>query len=205
VRQTFNVPQYDFALVEIDPLLAFQFTVDRDRSHHHCKALRTPPSVDEMLPVCLPGAHSQEDVQFSGASNMAHLNSMVVKSRNTGLRIDGSGLFQGQNIVGAQIGFSLPLAHVVEWEGRYYLHNGYHRAIGCRAAGATHMPCVLRSVNTAQEAAINPPQTFDEALLKSANPPTVGHFTQGRACDVQLRSMLKIITISWAEHLVPNE
>src|SRR5690349_19830789 len=34
----FNYANADFKLVEIEPLLAFQFTVDTDRSNFHCAA-----------------------------------------------------------------------------------------------------------------------------------------------------------------------
>jgi hypothetical protein len=200
VRQTFQLPAAQFALIEIDPLLAFQFAVDRGRAEQHCGTLPNPPPTDDLLRVCLPAAHTQEDVQLSNAGA-----SMVIKSRNTNMRILAGGLFQTEQRIGVQFGFSLPLVHVVRWQGLSFLHNGFHRAIGCRAAGATHMPCIVRDVASPQEVGINPPNTFDAALLQSGNPPTVGHFTQGRAYDVQLRAMTRIIHVSWAEHIMPNE
>ena len=42
-----------FKMVEIDPLLAYQFTVDSDRSKQHCGGLATPPTDIELLNVCL--------------------------------------------------------------------------------------------------------------------------------------------------------
>ena len=41
-----------FQLVEIDPLLAFQFTVDAARSAHHNGGLPGKPSNDELLSIC---------------------------------------------------------------------------------------------------------------------------------------------------------
>src|SRR5262245_10977169 len=43
-----------FQMVEVDPLLSFQFSVDDGRSGHHCQGLSAPPTIDEMLPLCLP-------------------------------------------------------------------------------------------------------------------------------------------------------
>lgn len=195
-----------FKMVEIDPLLAYQFTVDNDRSQHHCGALSGPPTDAELLNICLP--HTQPTEQYSVSLNQ---NSVLIKSRSLNLRTGINGLLTlpppfNLQVLGAQIFVSLTLSHVVKFNGRYYLHNGFHRAIGIRAKGATHMPCLVRDVDTAQEANIlGNGATFPLTLMESNNPPTVGHFTQGRAYDVALRATSKIIQVNWTEHVVPEE
>ena len=196
-------------LVEIDKLLAFQFTVDLDRSDHHCGMIGAPPSVDELLHVCLPINPPGEDIKLSQIAQQ-HGGSAIVKSRSLNVRMNAQGIFSDPAgnpfAVGFQFGPSLPLVQVVRLNGRYYLHNGFHRAIGARLRGATHIPCILRDVQTAEEAAIRSDgSTFDLALMESANPPTLEHFTQGRATGVLLRAMTQIMHISWARHVVPDE
>jgi hypothetical protein len=115
----------------------------------------------------------------------------VIKTKNSNVRIVAQGLFQADNKVGIQFGLALPHVHVVRWQGLCYLHNGFHRALGCRAAGATHMPCLFRDVATAEEVGLGPGK-FPAALLQSANPPTVG-------------AMTKIMVVNWAEHVMPDE
>jgi hypothetical protein len=72
-------------------------------------------------------------------------------------------------------------------------------------AGAKNIPCLLRDVQTPQEAGIMDGQTFPLALLESGDAPTIGHFTQGRAHDVQLRAVSRLIHVTWTEAVVLDE
>jgi hypothetical protein len=187
-------------LVEIDPLLAFQFHVDISRADHHCIRLTRPPPLIELLELCLPITLPNESVQFSPGSN-----SLVIRSRSLNLQTQAQGLLQ-QNVAGVAFGLSLHLVQVVRYNTRCYLHNGFHRAYGARMAGATHIPCVFRDVPTSEMAGIRTDgRTFPLSLLESSNPPTIGHFTSGRAYQIQLRAFSRIITVSWADHVVPEE
>ena len=75
-----------------------------------------------------------------------------------------------------------------------------------RNAGATHIPCLVRDVNDAGAAGIrNNGSTFTEDLLTSGNPPTLAHFTQGRAYDVNLKQKIRVLHVSWSDYVVPIE
>jgi hypothetical protein len=104
-----------------------------------------------------------------------------------------------------RFGVTLPFASVARYNGKYYLTNGFHRAIGLRQAGATHMPCMVRDVATPEDVGIQPPGTFQLPLLESPDPPTVGHFTQGRAHNVTIRQFARFLHVSWAEYAIPEE
>jgi hypothetical protein len=187
-------------MVEIDPLLAFQFTVDTSRTNHHCAHLSCPPTIDEMLSSCLPLVPPNESFHIQQQSQSA-----IVKSRSLNLRAQVQGFICGQ-FLGLQFGLSLPFTHVVRYNGRCYLHNGFHRTYGLRLAGATHAPCILRDVPDPPSVGIrNDGSTFDIALLESANPPTLAHFTQGRGHAVSLRAMSRILHVSWSDYVVPEE
>lgn len=100
----------------------------------------------------------------------------------------------------------MPFVSVVGCNGRFFLHNGYNRAYGVRMAGATHMPCMIREVPDLAGAGVRADgSTFGATLLQSADPPSVAHFTQGRAHDVRLRAMSRIVQVSWAEYAIPDE
>lgn len=191
-----------FAMVEIDPLLAFQFSVDVDRSNHHCIALTTPPTPDELFELCLPRTLPVEQWDWAPSPG-----GLIIRSRSLNLRSLAQGMFPGQDgtLAGIFFGSSAPLVQVVRFNGRCFLFNGFHRTFGARAAGATHVPCVFRDVGTADAAGIAPPNTFDQTLLESADPPAVGHYTQGRALSLQLRATTRVLHISWAEYGLPNE
>jgi hypothetical protein len=92
----------------------------------------------------------------------------------------------------------------MRFNGRCYLSNGFHRVVGARLAGASHVPCLVRDIVNSSELGLNA-GTFDLALLESADPPTVGHYTQKRALLVQLRATQRVLHISWADYAVVNE
>lgn len=210
--QMFGYTNPNFALVEIAPLLAFQFHVDSDRSGHHCGGLSSP-DLGQLLPVCLP---IQQPQPLDQTTLLNHLpQSITIKSRNLNVRALLAGaLGYNQNgyqsiVVGMQVHVALPFVHVVRLNGRCYLHNGYHRAYGMGTAGATHIPCFLRDVTTPEEAGIMPEgpiwPTFPLRILQAANPPTVGHFIDGRAHPVQIRSVSRILHVTWSETAMPDE
>ncbi|HKT19523.1 MAG TPA: hypothetical protein VJR47_15855, partial [Stellaceae bacterium] len=202
----------DFKLVEIAPLLAYQFHVDGHRSGQHCQALQNP-TLDQMLAICLP--MQQPKLQDQKPIIDRQAQSISIKSRNLNVRSLLAGAL-GYNqtgyesvVAGMQIHVALPFVHVVRFNGRYYLHNGYHRAYGLAKAGATHMPCFLRDASKAEDAGILPEGpvwvTFPLRILEAANPPTVGHFVDGRAYDVKMRSVSRLLTVTWVETAVPDE
>jgi hypothetical protein len=199
-------PGASFQLIEIDPLLAFQFTVDLDRSTHHCQGLASPPTLDELMALCLPIVVPPEPMQVQVLQN-----SMLIKARCLNLQMLQQGYFpQGGDTsaigaAGAILGLSLPLVHVVRLNGRCYLHNGFHRVVGARRAGATHVPCIFRDVTDEQAAGIKPEGTFTAAVLHSPNPPTLAHFAHGRAYAVRLRAHSRIIHVSWAQYVAFDE
>lgn len=198
-----SLPGSQFSLVEIAPLLAYQFSVSVDRSNHHCSALNAKSSVAELAAVCIPSAPVHDKVQQHQQGQSA-----LLKSRSLNLQIGTAGIFgdaNGPQGMGFQILLSLPLAHVVRLNGKCYLHNGFHRAYGLGAAGVTHMPCIFRDVPTPEAAAISPPNTFGLPLLESADPPTLAHFIRGSALQVQLRNLSRVLHVSWSDYIVFDE
>jgi hypothetical protein len=188
-------------LVEIDPLLAFQFTIDDDRSNHHCSGLSNPPTLDEMLAVCLPLNPQVEHFRVHQQPG-----SMLIKARSLNLQMQAQGFIVPGSVAGIAIGVSLPFTHVVRYNNRYYLHNGFHRTLGLRKAGATHIPCVFRDVPDHLAAGVRGAgATFDITLLESQNPPTLAHFTRGHALPVALRATSRVINIHWSENVVFDE
>lgn len=207
--QMFGYAQADFKLVEIEPLLAYQFTVDADRSKHHCGGLKNP-SVADLMKICLPQAQVRP-ADISPFVDVGQWHCATIKSRNLSMRQLNRGIFNlNQNgyecwVAGMQIHVTLPFVHVVRYNNKYYLHNGFHRAYGARMAGAKNIPCLVRDVQTPEQAGIVAGATFPLALLESGDPPTLGHFTRGCAYDVKLRSLSRLIHVAWTETVVPDE
>lgn len=190
----------EFKMVEAKPLLAFQISVDGSRSGHHCAAFGNPPTVDELFETCLPQLPTEEPLNIQQQHQ-----SIIIKAKSLNVRTQANGMVQAGTF-GIQIGLALPFVHVVRYDGRCYLHNGFHRMYGAAAAGATHIPCLFRDVASPQEAGIQADgSTFDLEMLTSANPPTVAHFVDGRAHTVALKATTRILHVSWAEYGMYDE
>lgn len=201
-----------FQMVEIEPLLAYQFAIDIARSKNRCGPMSNPPTQNELMNICLPLAHPNDGVHISAQGLPKH-QSILVKSRSLNLAAMAEGALvipipnapPVQDIFGIQFAWSLPFVHVTRFNGRCYLHNGYHRALRIRKAGATEMPCFFRDAATADAAGIQPPGTFDLPLLESGNPPAMGHYARRRAQKVKLRASMRVIQISWSQHTMFDE
>lgn len=190
----------EFRLVEIAPLLAFQFIVDGPRSGHHCGGFSSPPTMDELLAVCLPDHPTDEPLQ-----SQQQAQSIVIKARSLNVNMQAAGMIS-PGVFGMAIGLSLPWVHVVRYNGRCYLHNGYHRTFGAAIQGATHIPCIFRDVPEAAAAGVKADgTTFPIGLLESPNPPTLAHFIHGKAQQVTLRATTRILHVSWAEYGMYDE
>lgn len=196
-----------FQMVDIEPLLAYQFIVDTKRATDNCRTLSDPPTEAELLDLCLPAPQPREEYFRTPVTDQSQ--SVVIKLRNHNLQMHRWGIFDamhGEQVAGVSFHVGLPFLHVVRLGGRCYLHNGYHRAYGAARAGATRLPCIFREVTTPQHAGIRlDGSTFDAATLTSANPPTIGHFTQGRAHTVQLRPKSRLLHVTWQQYSVPDE
>lgn len=202
-KQTVGNLKWSFQSIEIDPLLCFQFHVEKARSAKACSGLTSkPPSAAEILSTCLPVGSAPLTHQVAPLSN-----GLFVRSNDLNVRLID---FRAEKTAGetwtAKVvwGPITPLISVVRYNGRYYLHNGYHRAHGLRQAGVDHMPCVLLEANAWSDFIDPRMVVFSESLLTSANAPTVGHFTQGRATDVNLRAVTRMLQISWSELALPD-
>jgi hypothetical protein len=193
-------PNAAFKVVEIDPLLAYQFHILTDHSEGHCGGLPLGPGIVDLLPIFLPQAPPHADIRMSGQQQ-----SMLLATDSLNVRIKAAGLI-GPNSAGIVFDISLPFVHVVRFNGRCYLINGFHRTLGARTRGAGRMPCLFRDVASADEIGIRPDgSTFSLALLESTNPPTLRHFAQGRAHQVPIRQALRVLQINWSEHALPME
>lgn len=189
-------PHWQIKMVEIAPLLAFQFSVLNGKTNGHGVGLSSPPTIDELLQCCLPMTSINEGyvVTRQHASALIQARSLNVRPINFGETAPG--------VFSLQIGVSLPFVHVVRFNGLCFLHNGYHRACAALAAGATEIPCVFRDVSTEAEIGIAPPGTFDFATLTSNNPPTLQHLANGHAVNLVVKT--RTVHLSWTDWVTPE-
>lgn len=202
---------WSFKLVEIEPILAWQVHIRKDRMNEVTASVDRPLTVQQMLGICLP--HQVGAVNFTTTpmpAKQPRSGSVVVRSDDLNCRPHEVGLIWSPDdqltVAGVGVGAATPLVQVVQFNGKYILHNGYHRACGLAAAGATHIPCLLLEGQIYEDAALVQSVLPRDLVLSSA-PPMLGHFTRGQAHAVKLRRFKREITISYHydERVTPAE
>ncbi len=188
-----------FQLIEIEPLISPQFQITPARSSTLCGPLTDGSSLEHLLPICLP--HAVDDPPWQTTSRP---NGFCIKTHSRSLRWRGHlGIDAAvqRRFAGISYGPSSNLIHVARFEGRCYLTNGHHRAYGLRKAGATHIPCVFfEATDFSQLGPTRGAVTFARDVLESDHPPTCGHFVHDRAYPLQLRTLTRVISVSWSEY-----
>jgi hypothetical protein len=200
---TFGNAQWDFALVEIDPLLTFQFHVLSQRSQEHCGHLSARPSVAEMLPLCLP-------IAYTTPTHRTYHNpagGVLIEAPDGNIAPVGTGpAIPDPNLplqwAGAIFMPHSPWVLVKQFGQRFYLANGNHRVYGLRQLGVTHVPCVVTRVNSLDEVGVRPNGTLGKKVLDSTNPPTCGHYAGNRLFPVEVRHFRRFISVTWSEYTV---
>ena len=213
-EETVRGMTWSFKLVEIDPLIAFQFHVQLERSANLCRNVSdSEPLIEDMLGPCLP-----LDVEDISASVVVSGSSLTVEAESQNLKftpLGARGLPEMREItipvprrvrtVGIHFLPSSPLLQVVRHRGRTYLKNGYHRTYGFGKAGARHIPCIFMEGETNFTAmGLVADATFQQDLLESDAPPTVGHFIQDRAYPVNLKAKRQSLRINWSLQILPS-
>src|SRR5437899_10317166 len=105
MAEAFQLYSVDVRLVKADELLAFQFSIDLQRSDSLCADLPSAPALANILPKCLPIEPLRSPpIAMSGTEQF-----LIVKSASPDLRIVARGPIPGQlNFIGIQVGWALP-------------------------------------------------------------------------------------------------
>ena len=193
-------PGWEVKMVEAAPLLAFQFAIMNGKSDGHGDGFSDPPTMDELCRICLPAAPIPENFNVVGQTN-----AFLIQTRALNLRPADFSPVEGQpGTFQFRMGVALPFVHVVRFNGRCYLHNGYHRVLAALRHGATQVPCIFRDVATPQEVGPLGVGAFPLEVLESDNPPTLNHFASGQAHAVELVVKTRVVQLSLTDWVVPE-
>jgi hypothetical protein len=203
-RTVFGFRAASFVRAEIDPILAFQFHISTERAAEEDRVLKDA-SMRSQLELCLPAKPMKIVAKWTPHPSNSATNGTVVLTTDSlnlaaigGTEVPADGCVAADGPIGPILGAGSDLVQVVRFGGRCFLRNGYHRAWSIRRTGETHMPCLLLEADNYAQVAANPNATFPLGLLQSMDPPTLGHFTQGRAWPLSLRRVARRATITWS-------
>lgn len=187
-----------YCLLEIAPLLAHQLNIRLPASDAHDGTINPTTSLTSLIDTCFPTSASKLPIE-----TYVQGNSLVLKSSNLNLHLEPQ--WSAGGVASISIVRSQQFVTAVEMAGRCYLLDGYHRAYRLALSGITHIPCALRQSTRDDIHDQTLHRYFSKALFDSDHAPALGHFVTGRATRVKLRKMSRVLHVSWAEWVFPDE
>jgi hypothetical protein len=195
-RQVFGS---NFALreVELERVIAFQRHIDTEYAEELANKMASDDKY--VLDCCLPLVFKQE-LQISFDQTVP---GHIIGVGGPEVTIGGQ-LVQQPGVI-FLIGTQPNYVQVVEYENRYFLKNGYHRAYAALLSNRKQIPAVVfRAQDFAMVGALNP-TFFSRELLLSAAPPLLCDFLNEKiAVDVKLKPMRKLLRARVDEFLAPR-
>ncbi len=118
-QDTIGGLQASFKLVEIDPLLSFQFHIELERIPSPFASDNGQPSIFKLLELCLPQKADEIPQRYESYQESRTLIKVPI----------GGDPDSQVNALGIVYGLISPLVQVIRYNGLCYLRNGFHRPI----------------------------------------------------------------------------
>jgi hypothetical protein len=185
-----NLP-HELAVVSLPDLIAFQFTVDSP--YAESINLSPAPALAEIASLTLPMSGPDFPIQISGDHT-----GLTVSAPGPNLRISSMGLERqgsGMPRMVVDLTFGSPLMQVVEFNGRFILRNGYHRAVGLLRRGLTHAPVVLIHGSQYQHTGATGPGFFAPHVVMGPKPALLKHYDSEFALAFEAVDLRKAIRL----------
>jgi hypothetical protein len=159
--------EWNLAIVDLRKLLAFQRRLCFDLPLKE-ESLRISPVMEDLLDLALPGKGANEApdvVKFSETE-------VEIRSGNPNLKIVFAPSFkQDHDGLPLQVSYGSPYMEVAQYQDRWFLRDGYHRAYSLLRAGIFAVPAVVVEARTLEELGAVQPWFFPEEILFCDYPP----------------------------------
>jgi hypothetical protein len=187
-------------LADLHNILSFQKVITSDATD---RAL----GVDVMDPValfsfCLPEAGAAVEFPVSIDNDYKGFS---VASANPNIRVNQGQIanIQGQQFFGFNIGFGSTFVQVVEYQGRCFIRDGYHRCYGLLRRGVEKIPCFFIRARDAREFGGISPSFFRGEIIFGPRPPFLRDFLNDEVAETATRPIAgKVIRITAQEFTV---
>jgi hypothetical protein len=197
--------RFSVATVDLTRLISFQKAITLENEPARFEKI-APGDWEALFELCLPQDRVEEDLLGTFDKDG---KGVTITSTNPNLRIgpvqsvDLPGA-TGVKLLGFAVIFGTPHMHVVEYKGRYFLKDGYHRSFALLSRGITQVPVVLeRGRSFADVHAGNSSFIAPEHLLGDHPPMVTDFLDPAVSATVWQRAFRKVIRIR-AEDFVIN-
>ncbi len=216
-QKTFSQMPVNFAVIEIDKLIAPQRAVNLDFVDRLLASYPSSPTAEELLNICVSPKRTMDPIQHleiganthvfsSPNSDIRFLGAFVKPLKADDLRYAVSGGVPAAAII-TFVGYGGAPVNVFRAGSRLILNNGFHRVYALRTRGVTEIPVVLQEVRNPQlEFPPNVAGIPKEYLLGHPRPVLMRDFFESDfAITLQVRERMKIVTVGVAvgQHDVP--
>ena len=184
-------------MANLQNVLSFQKNILADGVERVSKVNLSDPQA--LFATCLPDA--VEPFQISGVLDNDG-KAFSISSTNPNLRIMGGQLtnVNGQPFYGFTIGFGFPFVQVVEYQGRWFIRDGYHRSFGLLKRGVDRIPCFFIRAQDAQQFGGTAPDHIRGEILFGAHPPFLKDFLDDEVSASATRPLIgKVLRIAASE------
>jgi hypothetical protein len=202
---------WKIGIADLNQVLSFQKIVAEDHAVERAtSADLSDPS--NLFSFCLP----TNGLQAILSGSMDHdQKAITLSSLNPNLRVGGQLAIdmevpavpgsQGkkEKVVGFAINFGANFVQIAEYNGRWFVRDGYHRTYGLLRQGIQHAPCVFVKARSFQELGAAAPGFLPYEVLFNDRPPFLTDFLDDTfSVLINQKAMRKVVRISAEEFLV---
>lgn len=191
-------------IVDLRNVIAFQKAVCLDGIGDRV-ASASADDWQSLADVCLPRADAADEEELRGTFDK-NSRGMTISSLNPNLRasqVRPLGRTRGGQLFGVEIVFGTPFVHVVEYRGRLFLRDGYHRTHGLLARGIHRIPCLWERGASAADVHAGGSSFVGHEHLFGLRPPLLTDFHHpDYSRTVEQQSFRKVVRIHVEEFVV---
>ncbi len=212
VAAAFQSMEWRVGLADLTEVLSYQKVVVEERAIERVDASVRPGDLQSIFSFCLPDPVGPEALQ--GAMDHDQ-RGITFSSLNPNLRVAGlagseidvavvpGGRPVKQNFIGFAINFGVPFVQVAEYNGRWFIRDGYHRCYGLLRRGITKVPCVFVKPRSFAELGAAAPAFFPYEVLFSERPPFLRDFLDDSvSVTTKQAAQRKVVRIRAEEFIV---
>lgn len=211
VLSVFQNLDWTTGMVDLRSVLSFQKLVVEEQAVDRVSQA-TADNLDSLFSVCLPERggnvtlaaiidHDQKGVTFSSLNPNLRVVGHMIQEMEVASGPDQPG--QAMKFVGFAINFGARFVQVAEYNGRWFVRDGYHRCYGLLRQGIHRIPCVFIRARNFQELGAQAPGFFSYELLFGERPPfLVDLLDDSVSAFAQQRATRKVVRVTAEEFVV---
>jgi hypothetical protein len=206
-KKSFSFLPWEFAMVDVDTLVAPQRTVNLDYIEELRIRYQGHTTNADLINICLSPKREMPPIRHLEVLNNSH----VFSSKNQDLRFLGAFLkkltpddYQHAELGGipaaaiiAFIGYGSSPVNVLRCDNRLVLNNGFHRVYALRSMGINRLPMVVQQITNFQLEF--PPQIVGlprEYLIGAPRPVLMKDFFRDDFCiSLKAKMRVKVVTL----------